>query len=99
MRLRTIFIVDDERNLNLTGSAGGRARAGLRAIADEATRPEAFHLLGVLGEVAGRRAEAPRQYRWRWSWAPVTGRRRRTSRGQPDHRHSGAEGSGTGDGR
>ena len=34
-----------------------------RAIADDATRPEAFNLLGVLEEIAGRRSEALRQYR------------------------------------
>lgn len=34
-----------------------------RAIADDATRPEAFNLLGVLEEIAGRRVEALKQYR------------------------------------
>jgi DNA-binding NtrC family response regulator len=34
-----------------------------RAIADDATRPEAFNLLGVLEEIAGRRTEALKQYR------------------------------------
>jgi DNA-binding NtrC family response regulator len=33
-----------------------------RAIADDATRPEAFNLLGVLEEIAGRRTEALKQY-------------------------------------
>jgi len=34
-----------------------------RAIADDATRPEAYNLLGVLEEIAGRRVEALKQYR------------------------------------
>jgi Flp pilus assembly protein TadD len=48
-------------------SARRHARAG---VVLDSTRPEAFNLLGVLEEVAGRRAEAQRNYRIALELAP-----------------------------
>jgi Flp pilus assembly protein TadD len=44
-------------------AAGRHAR---RAMAEDASRPDAFNLLGVLYEVAGNRAEALKHIASRW---------------------------------
>jgi two-component system, OmpR family, alkaline phosphatase synthesis response regulator PhoP len=55
--------IEDARSLLRAGDLAGAHRAVNLALRTDPLRPEAFDLLGVLDEVAGRRSRAQSRYR------------------------------------